>query len=72
MSYKLNFTICTESGRREKDLDQLDCDSKQTSIKVADVKDLDQLDCDSKQTSIKVADVKKTWISLIVTVNKRL
>ena len=52
MSYKLNFTICTESGRREKDLDQLDCDSKQTSIKVADMKDFDQLDWDSKKTSI--------------------
>jgi len=52
LSYKLNFTICTESGRREKDLDQLDCDSKQTSIKVADMKDFDQLDWDSKKTSI--------------------
>ena len=52
MSYKLNFTICTESGRREKDLDQIDCDSKQTSIQVADVKDFDQLDWDSKKTSI--------------------
>ena len=52
MSYKLNFTICTESGRREKDLDQLDCDSKQTSIKVADMKNFDQLNWDSKKTSI--------------------